>query len=100
MNSVSKQLYPGERFLQAHAQGAERTGRTVNAVRRLVRRCVDLILQWHARRAAIRELQGLNDHYLKDIGLERSQIASAVDAITEKGGHPVSFDARQNQRRA
>ena len=111
MNSGLKQLNLGESLLQAHTHRAEQTGRTVNAApgialssfakaaRNIGRRGVGLILQWRKRRAAIRELQGLNDHYLKDIGLDRSRITSAVDGILENGGHPAAFIAGRDQGR-
>jgi len=34
------------------------------------------VVRWYQRRVLIRELQNLNDHSLKDIGLERSGIES------------------------
>jgi uncharacterized protein YjiS (DUF1127 family) len=38
--------------------------------------------QYHRRRAAaIRELQGLDNRALRDIGLERSQIRTVVEAM-------------------
>jgi len=57
--------------------------------------------QYHRRRAAaIRELQGLDNRALRDIGLERSQIRAVVEAMlaSEAGkagveqprrGHPL-----------
>ncbi len=85
----------GSGFQQAHA---ERTGRQideissigvlrlVNGLESAVRRSVGWMSRWRQRRVAVRELQGLNDHQLKDIGLDRSQIVSAVEKIIETGG--------------
>ena len=57
-------------------------------------RCSELrnlgwISRWRQRRTAIRELQALSDHYLTDIGLDRSQIVSTVEDIIETGGQPA-----------
>lgn len=50
----------------------------------ILRRLIATISRWRRRRAAIQQLQALNDHYLTDIGLERSDIASAVREATAK----------------
>ena len=59
-------------------------------------RCSDKwISHWRARRIMIRRLQALNDHYLKDIGLERSDIVSMVEQAIElnlKPKYKVSGD--------
>jgi uncharacterized protein YjiS (DUF1127 family) len=34
--------------------------------------------RWHDRRNTIRTLSGLNDHLLRDIGIDRHEIESAV----------------------
>lgn len=34
--------------------------------------------RWHDRRKTIRTLSGLNDHLLRDIGIDRHEIESAV----------------------
>lgn len=44
------------------------------------------ISRWRRRRVAIRQLQALNDHYLADLGLDRSQLAAGVEAIVEARG--------------
>lgn len=65
---------------QTHAdrnQGAS-VLRLINSLKSALRWCVGWILCWHQRSTAIRELQALNDHYLKDIGLERSEIVRSV----------------------
>lgn len=38
------------------------------------------IRRWQRKRAAIRELESLSDHILKDIGVVRGQIRTLVDA--------------------
>ncbi len=60
-----------------------RTFRLVNDLESALRRNVDGFSRRRQRRRAIRELQGLSDHDLTDIGLDRSQIVSTVEAIIE-----------------
>ena len=43
-----------------------------------VLRLLDAIGRWRERRWAVRRLSRLNDHLLKDIGIHRHEIASAV----------------------
>ncbi|MGI9319754.1 MAG: DUF1127 domain-containing protein, partial [bacterium] len=40
-----------------------------------------MIVFYHKRRQTIRTLNALSDHMLKDIGIERSQIYTATDAL-------------------
>ena len=62
------------------------TCRQANEVRRMwLLQLADWVTDWYHRRALIRELQGLNDHYLKDIGLERGEIVSYVKGISMSG---------------
>jgi uncharacterized protein YjiS (DUF1127 family) len=55
--------------------------RPVSFLESTVRRSVGGISRWRQRRTTIRELQALSDHYLSDIGLDRSQIDSTVEEI-------------------
>lgn len=50
-----------------------------------VRRNVGRIARWYQRRSAIFALQALNDHYLKDIGLDRSGIVASVGEAARDG---------------
>jgi len=50
--------------------------------------------QWHRRRAAIRHLRQLDDHLLRDIGIERSGIESAVDQRPARRHGPARNDNR------
>ena len=45
---------------------------------RLFSACLDRIARHFVHRAAIAHLRGLDDHRLRDIGIERSQIEAAV----------------------
>ncbi len=104
----------GSSFQQAHADRPERPERPgrqideilsigvlrlVNRLESAVRRSVGGISRWRQRRTAIRELQALSDHYLKDIGLDRSQIVSTVEEIIETGGQTAARIARRKQWR-
>ena len=44
----------------------------------VVWRCLDGFDRWYTRRAAIRQLYGMNGHTLHDIGVNRSEINSAT----------------------
>lgn len=111
MNSSFKPLNLDDGLHRFHAHGPERTGRKAeetpgtalrwfaDELKQAVHGAAGWISHWRQRRAAIRELQGLNDHYLKDIGLERSEITSAVDGLPENGGHPAAITARRHQTR-
>ncbi len=59
----------------------------VNGLESAVRRSVDWISHWRQRRTGTHKLQALNDHYLADFGLERSQIVSTVEEIIEMDTH-------------
>ncbi len=91
----------GSTFQQAHAGRPDRPGRQidgiistgvlrlVNGLESAVRWSVGRISRWRQRRTAIRELQALSDHYLTDIGLDRSLIVSTVEEIVKTGGRPA-----------
>ena len=44
-----------------------------------VRSTIGWFKEWHAKRRAIAELEGLSDSLLHDIGIERSQIVAAIN---------------------
>ena len=63
------------------------------AFTRLVCACWDAMTRYFVRRAAVASLRALDDHVLRDIGLERSQIKAAVEGgITpfDQGKMPCS----------
>ncbi len=55
--------------------------KAVNSVAESVANAVGAVRAWRARNAAIGELSRLNDHLLKDIGIDRSEIRTAVDRM-------------------
>ncbi len=55
--------------------------KAVTAVAEWVANTVNAVRTWHTRHAAIGELSRLNDHLLKDIGIDRSEIRTAVDRM-------------------
>jgi len=62
------------------------TCRQANDVRRMwLLQLIDWVSDRYHRRVLIRQLQNLNDHYLKDIGLERDEIVSYVKGISMSG---------------
>ncbi|WP_367575975.1 DUF1127 domain-containing protein [Pelagibius sp. Alg239-R121] len=68
MNPAYQLSNPGKRFRQSPA-----------AISRIIKG----IARWHRRRTTIRELQNLSDYCLTDIGLDRSQIVSMVEALID-----------------
>jgi uncharacterized protein YjiS (DUF1127 family) len=50
----------------------------------MVRRCWDAFARWRNEEAAITQLSSMSDRELRDIGLGRSEISSAVKG--ERGG--------------
>lgn len=73
--------------------------RLVKGVASVVRRSGGVIFRWYQRHTANRELRALSDHYLKDIGLDRSQIVSPFEETIEPGGQPAAWIVRRQQRR-
>ncbi len=78
-------------FKQTHLERPVRADRQIDKIRNVgalrlvkvlassIRQGVGRISRWIERRSAIHTLQALNDHYLKDIGMVRSQIVSSVN---------------------
>lgn len=60
------------------------TGRVLKATVRSTSGGYRRVRRWQRRRAAIRELNGLSDHVLTDIGLSRAAIREAVDAMLDR----------------
>ena len=52
--------------------------RSIQAIERVVMRLNRAFEDWRERRAAIRDLQSLDDHRLRDLGIERRDIPSIV----------------------
>ncbi|WP_282611124.1 DUF1127 domain-containing protein [Pelagibius sp. Alg239-R121] len=86
---------PGKRFRQSPADRPERPDHRIRGilgfvpgigVLLIVVRCriIDEIARWHRRRTTIRALRDLNDYYLKDIGLDRSQIEATVEEMIDE----------------
>ena len=63
--------------------------RLANGLESAVRWSIGRISRWRQRHAAIREFQALSDHYLRDIGLNCSQVVSTVEAVIKAGDRPV-----------
>ena len=76
---------PGGSFRQAHAEPLERP---LKGLASAFRRLAGGIARWRRRRRAIRELQALSAHHLADIGLDRAQIVSTVEALLEARDRP------------
>lgn len=54
-----------------------------NFRRNVFLRLVGRLKAWNRRRLAIREMQAMSDHLLRDLGIERFQIADAVNSKGE-----------------
>ena len=76
---------PGRRFRPAQAAPLDRPLKGLAAA---FRRLAGGLSRWRRRRRAIRELQALSKHHLADIGLERAQIVSTVEALLEARDRP------------
>ncbi len=85
--------------LRARAFRTE-TRRGVRAVTGVVRWAISFVLsrlrraaerygEWRRHEAAIGQLRGLSDSALKDIGLHRSQIRSAVLGLNQEDRRPI-----------
>ena len=53
--------------------------RSILAIERFVLRLVHIYEDRQKRRSAIRELRRFDDHILRDLGIERSQISEVAD---------------------
>ncbi|MEO9901584.1 DUF1127 domain-containing protein [Nisaea sp.] len=62
--------------------------RLIRAANSAMRRGLHKIARERLRRARIKELQGLTDHQLLDIGVERSEIAATVEKVLERKVYP------------
>ncbi len=58
--------------------------KAVTAVAEWVANTVNAVRTWHTRHAAIGELSRLDDHLLKDIGIDRSEIRAVVDRMVRR----------------
>lgn len=71
-----------ERFIERAGMERARAIRALfSGAGRVAARALRDIALWRRRRATLRELQGLDDRMLKDIGLYRGEIWSAADAV-------------------
>ena len=71
---------------KAHPNRPGHRGQTLARVTgRALSRALKGLRAWHTRRVAVRELQALGDHALKDIGLDRGGIRSVVQDMIESG---------------
>ncbi len=68
-------------FVAASRFSGGLTSAALRAVGGLSRHC--------RRRAAIRKLRAMSDAALRDIGLDRSQVVSPVEALLETSGRPL-----------
>jgi uncharacterized protein YjiS (DUF1127 family) len=58
--------------------GGSRMVRSARLGLRAIERACDLVLSWQARARQRHELQSLNDHMLRDIGLTRADVMAEV----------------------
>ncbi len=58
--------------------------KAVSAVAESVANAVGAVRAWRARRASIDELSRLDDHLLKDIGIDRSEIRAVVNGMLSR----------------
>lgn len=60
----------------------------IERLRSVAHRIVGAVLRLRDRRIAIRTLEALNDHYLLDVDIERSDIPSFVAKARKRGEQP------------
>ncbi len=53
---------------------------------RLFQLFLSTIRRWRVRKQSIRQLMRIDDRLLRDIGLEREDISSVIDALMENNG--------------
>ncbi len=58
--------------------------KAVTAIAESVANAVGAVRGWHARNASIRGLSRLDDHLLKDIGIDRSEIRAVVNGMLSR----------------
>ena len=100
MNPGNQRSRPGKRSQLAATDVSGRPGvpniavpgigvlRLIHCVVSTLHRSVDWACRWHQRRIGIRKLRALNDHYLADIGLDRSGIVAYVEESIGMGPGP------------
>ena len=82
-----------ERYLRRAAVGlAQLVREAVTIAGDIGRSAWRRIVRWHLRRAAVRDLMSLDDRLLRDIGLRRSDIHSAVYGILNAAPPSLSDD--------
>ena len=60
----------------------------IEYLRPVTHQILGAVLRWRDRHIAIRTLEALNDHYLLDVGIERSDIHSIVNKGRNRSEHP------------
>ena len=85
----------GGSFQQLDGPPGIRVLRLFSSLESLARQTAGWISRWCRRRADARKLQALSDHYLRDVGLDRSQIVSPFERIIETRGETVARITRQ-----
>ena len=63
----------------------------IERLRSAAHRIAGAMLRWRDRRIAIRTLEALNDHYLMDVGIERSDIHNFVANPRKRGSTDNDF---------